>query len=95
MFRSHIDRVMVNSGTPAKPFLYAGLETREYFLGPVRYCSIKVEKEMEDIITDEDRIKEPHLRPFYAKTNERLTVKILGIKIRNSERFWKHTNSKP
>ena len=81
-FRCNIDREMANSGTPEKPFLWARKEAREYYRGRVKYCTITTEKRMENISQGN--------RPYYVKVYELLTVKLLGIKIRNKEQSWKY-----
>lgn len=80
IFRSNIDRRMVNTGAKVKPFLSIELELREYFLGPIRYCSIQVEKKMDNIGDD--------TRPYFVKVWERVKVKVLGIRLRDRELFW-------
>lgn len=80
LFRCNIDREMVNSGTDIKPFIYARTETREYYRGRIKYCSIYTEKRMENISQKE--------RPYYVKVYELLVVIVLGIKIRNKEQSW-------
>ena len=82
IFRKNIDRDMVNTGTKVKPFISAAMELREYFCGPVRYCSVRVEKRMESI-GDESR-------PYYVKVYELRKVKVLGIKLQDTEQVWKY-----
>ena len=82
LFRSNIDRTMVDMGTEHKPFLFTSYEYREYFLGPVRYYSVLIEKQMDNIRSDD----KPHL----VKTFDSILIKVLGIKIRYREQFWKY-----
>ena len=81
LFKCNIDREMVNTGTRAKPFISARMETREYYCGPGRYCTVIIEKKMENIGDDN--------HPWYVKSYELVTVRVFGIRLRNKEQFWK------
>ena len=81
LFRCNIDRAMVNTGTKVKPFISAQNEAKEYYCGPIKYCTIRTSKEMENIGDD--------IRPWYVKVYELVTVRFLGIQIRNKEQSWK------
>jgi hypothetical protein len=82
MFRVFTDRRMINSGTPEKPYLSADVYTREFFAGPIRYCSIRITKTMENIGNDK--------KPWYVKTAESVVAKVLGLRLIYRERFWKY-----
>ena len=81
LFKCNIDREMVNTGTRAKPFISARMETRQYYCGPARYCIVTTEKTMENIG------EETH--PYYVKSYELVTVRLFGVRLRNKEQFWK------
>ena len=82
MFRCNNDREMVNTGTKNKPFLSAKVETWEYLCGPIRYCTIRVEKTMEDI-GDESK-------QWFVKTYQYVRVRVFGITFRDSEQNSKY-----
>ena len=74
---------MMNTGSRVKPFISCEQETREYYMGPVKYCTIIVTKTM-DNIGDENR-------PYFVKVYEGLKVRVLGIRIRHREQNWKYS----
>jgi len=81
LFRCNIDRAMVNTGTKVKPFISARMETKEFYCGPIKYCIITTNKEMENV-GDEGR-------PWFVKVYELVTVRLFGIRLRNKEQSWK------
>lgn len=86
LFRCNIDRAMVNTGTKNKPFISARKETKEFYCGPVKYCTVIVEKIMDDI-GDKDR-------PYFVKVFESVTVRFLSVRLRSKEQSWKFKNYK-
>ena len=87
ILRCNIDKTMVNTGTKVKPFILAAVEHREYLCGPIRYCTIQVEKNMANIGDD---ITISGGKPYFVKIFELIRVRIFGIQIRYREQSWKY-----
>jgi hypothetical protein len=81
LFKCNIDRDMINTGSAVKPFLSARVEVREYYIGRLRYCTVTIEKTMDNIGTQD--------RPWHVKTYEHIQARLFGIAIRNKEQSWK------
>lgn len=82
LFHSTFERKMVNTGSENSPFLFAAIESREYFLGRLRYCIIETTKEMENIRSES--------KPYFVKSVETFRIKILGIWFRGRSQYWIH-----
>ncbi len=84
IFKRNIDTSMANSGSQAKPFLYAEEELETRSIGRLIWYRKRDKKVMENVREENN--------PYFVKTFELVTIKIIGLLFRDRERNWKYDN---